>query len=80
MLVSCEAPAHILRARVAERHRAGHDASEADVNVLERQMEWQERPAPDEEADCIHVDTQADRAALLDRCQSLAEALTQDHR
>ena len=45
-LVSCEAPADILRARVAARHRAGRDASEADVDVLERQIGWQERPAP----------------------------------
>ena len=78
-LVSCEAPADILRARVAARHRAGRDASEADVDVLERQLGWQERPAPDEDADCIHVDTQ-ERAAVEERCRSLAESLTKDHR
>ncbi len=79
-LVSCEAPADILRARVAARQRAGRDPSEADVDILERQMGWQERPALDEDADCVHVDTQCDWAAVEERCRSLAEALTQDHR
>jgi len=79
-LVSCEAPADVLRARVAARHRAGDDPSEADVEVLERQIGWQERLAPDEEADCIHVDTAAEWTAVEKRCRSLAEALTKDDR
>ena len=79
-LVSCEAPADVLRARVAARHRAGRDPSEADVDILERQMGWQERPALDEDADCIRIDTQAEWAAVEERCRSLAEALTKDHR
>jgi len=79
-LVSCEAPADVLRTRVAARHRTGRDASEADVDVLERQMEWQERPALDEEADCIHVDTQAEWASLEERLGALAEALTSARR
>ena len=79
-LVSCEAPADILRARVAARQRAGRDASEADVDVLERQIGWQERLAPDEEADCFHVDTQAEWAAVEERGRSLAEALTNARR
>jgi hypothetical protein len=79
-LVSCEAPADVLRDRVAARHFAGRDASEADVGVLERQIGWQERPGPDEEADCTHVDTQAEWAAVEQRCGSLAGALTKDQR
>ena len=79
-LVSCEAPVDVLRARVAARHRAGRDPSEADVDVLERQIGWQERLAPDEEADCFHVDTQADWAAVEERGQKLAEALTSARR
>lgn len=79
-LVSCEAPADVLRARVAARHRAGSDPSEADVDVLERQMAWQEPVAPDEETDCGHLDTQADWTAVKERCGSLAEALTNGHR
>jgi aminoglycoside phosphotransferase family enzyme/predicted kinase len=78
-LVSCEAPADVLRARVAARHRAGRDPSEADVEVLERQIGWQERPTPDEESDCIHVDTAAEWASIEERFRSLAESLTKDH-
>jgi hypothetical protein len=78
MLVSCDAPADVLRARVAARHRAGRDPSEADVDVLERQIGWQERPEPAEEAECVHVDTMADWAAVEERCRSLAESLTKD--
>jgi predicted kinase len=77
-LVSCEAPAGVLRARVEARQRAGRDPSEADLEVLERQIGWQERPAPDEEPDCIHVDTAAGWAAVEERCRSIAEALTKD--
>ncbi|HET9025030.1 MAG TPA: AAA family ATPase, partial [Burkholderiaceae bacterium] len=56
-LVACEASADILRARVALRHRSGSDASEADLDVLARQMEWEEHPSVDEGADCIRIDT-----------------------
>jgi aminoglycoside phosphotransferase family enzyme/predicted kinase len=79
-LVSCEAPEEILRARVVARNRTGRDASEADVDVLERQMEWQERPGPDEEADSIRVDTRAQWATLEERLGTLAKALTGDRR
>jgi predicted kinase len=79
-LVSCEAPAEVLRARVEARHRAGGDASEADVHVLERQIGWRERPAADEGADCVQVDTQAEWAALEERIGALAEALTRGRR
>lgn len=79
-IVACEAPADILRARVVARHRAGGDASEADVDVLERQFEWQERPADDEEADLARLDTQVEWPALEARLGALAEALTSGRR
>jgi uncharacterized protein len=79
-LVSCEAPADVLRARVAARLQAGGDASEADVDVLERQMGWHERPSAGEDAACIRLDTQGDRADVDERCASLAAALTRDLR
>jgi predicted kinase len=79
-LVACEAPADILRTRVAVRHDAGSDASEADVDVLERQMQWQERPSLDERSDCIHIDTQSGWAAVEERCRSLAAALKREDR
>jgi hypothetical protein len=74
-LVACEAPPDVLRARVAARHSAGSDASEADLDVLERQIGWQEPLSPDERGDCVHIDTRRDWAAVEERCQSLAAAL-----
>ena len=59
-LVACEAPPDILRARVAARHSAGSDASEADLEVLERQMQWLEPLSLEERADCILIDTRTD--------------------
>jgi uncharacterized protein len=41
-VVVCEAPLAMLRKRVADRHTAGTDASEADLAVLEWQMKHQE--------------------------------------
>jgi hypothetical protein len=60
---------------VAARHSAGSDASEADLDVLERQIGWQEPLSPDERGDCVHIDTRRDWAAVEERCQSLAAAL-----
>ena len=37
-----------------------------------------ERPAADEEADCVHVDTQAEWAVLEERLGIVVEALTSD--
>jgi hypothetical protein len=79
-LVACDAPADILRARVAARHSAGGDPSEADLDVLERQMGWQEPLSPDERGDCTHIDTAAEWAAVEEQCRSLAAALTRDSR
>jgi aminoglycoside phosphotransferase family enzyme/predicted kinase len=80
MLISCEAPADTLRARVAARHSAGGDASEADVAVLERQMQWQERLSPDERAASVSIDTRAGWPDVAEECRSIAAALTKDDR
>ncbi|MGZ8255806.1 MAG: bifunctional aminoglycoside phosphotransferase/ATP-binding protein [Burkholderiaceae bacterium] len=74
-IVACEAPPDILRARVAARFTTGSDPSEADLNVLERQMGWQEPLSSYERGDCVHLDTRADWAAVERRCRSLASAL-----
>ncbi len=52
-LVDCEAPAAVLRERVAERARTGHDASEATVAVVDRQLREREPPAADELARAV---------------------------
>lgn len=56
-LILCEAPESVLRARIAERARAGRDASEADMDVLAWQSAHAEPPAPNEGIDVIRVDT-----------------------
>jgi hypothetical protein len=47
-IVHCTAPAQVLRRRVAERHAAGEDASEADLRVLEWQQAHFEAPTAGE--------------------------------
>ncbi|HYK25701.1 MAG TPA: AAA family ATPase [Steroidobacteraceae bacterium] len=64
-LIQCEAPESALRARIAERSRAGRDASEADLQVLEWQMAHAEELAAEEEIESIRVDTA--RPDSLDR-------------
>jgi aminoglycoside phosphotransferase family enzyme/predicted kinase len=48
ILLECGADPAILRERVAARRERGDDAAEADVAVLERQLQFVEPPAPDE--------------------------------
>jgi aminoglycoside phosphotransferase family enzyme/predicted kinase len=74
-LVACEAAADVLRARVESRYRAGTDPSEADVAVLERQMQWREPTAPDELAEGVEIDTNADWSAVESQCRALARRL-----
>lgn len=41
-ILACEAPVDVLRARISERQARGTDASEATVQVLEKQLGWLE--------------------------------------
>jgi predicted kinase len=54
-LVAAEAT---LRKRIRERGRQGRDASDADIAVLERQLQTQEPLAPDEVADVVRYDAE----------------------
>jgi aminoglycoside phosphotransferase family enzyme/predicted kinase len=74
-LVVCSAPAEVLRARVAARAAAGTDPSEADADVLERQLEWYEAPGADEAAWAHHFDSAQGRAQLEADCDRLGSAL-----
>ena len=56
-VIHCQAPEATLRTRVASRRRAGHDASEADVRVLEWQIGQFEAIAPDEKLQVIGADS-----------------------
>ncbi|MDG4552625.1 MAG: AAA family ATPase [Candidatus Contendobacter sp.] len=48
ILLDCVADPATLRARVAARRARGDDAAEADVEVLERQLQYDEPPGADE--------------------------------
>jgi predicted kinase len=56
-VLQCRAPLDVLRARVGARRAAGHDASEADVALLERQQGYWEPLTDAERAAALDVDT-----------------------
>jgi aminoglycoside phosphotransferase family enzyme/predicted kinase len=58
-ILHCHAAESVLRARVAARHAAGNDASEADVAVLQRQLDHHEPLGDDERAIALTVATDA---------------------
>lgn len=74
-LVVCEAPAEVLRARVRLRAAAATDPSEANEEVLERQFEWREPLAADEQTDAIVIDTALDEAGLRRECERVARTM-----
>jgi len=57
VLLACAAPEAVLRSRVASRERAGRDASEAGLAVLEQQIARLEPLEIDEVEDAIILDT-----------------------
>ncbi|MBX5460093.1 MAG: AAA family ATPase [Steroidobacteraceae bacterium] len=56
-VVHCDAPAAVLKERIAARTRSGRDASEADLAVLEWQLGQHEPIGSGESLDVITVDT-----------------------
>ena len=68
-ILHCHAPEPVLRARVAARSAGGHDASEADVAVLQRQTASHEPLDAGERANALDVATDGtvDVAALAVR-------------
>ena len=73
-ILHCRASETQLRQRVAARNVVGHDASEANVNVLERQLASHEPLDGDERAVALEVvtDGPVDVAALCARWLSQA--------
>jgi aminoglycoside phosphotransferase family enzyme/predicted kinase len=63
-VIHCEAPPALLRSRISARRAAGADASEADLAVLEWQLERAEPAGPEERSTLIEADTS--RADVLD--------------
>jgi aminoglycoside phosphotransferase family enzyme/predicted kinase len=73
-LVHCHAPPETLRQRVAARSAARNDASEAGLDVLQRQPSWWEDFGDSERAHLIEVDTTqtSPLATVLERLCSQA--------
>lgn len=57
-ILACTAPAPCLRARIAQRHTLGHDASEATLAVLERQIRSRQPLSAEERACAVTVPVQ----------------------
>jgi len=58
MILYCHASNSTLRQRIMSRGQQGKDASEADMNVLEYQLETFEALSEEEQRYCIEVDTE----------------------
>jgi predicted kinase len=58
-IVSCEADPQTLRSRIAQRNAARDDPSDADENVMLRQLQTMDPFAPEEAAYLLRVDTRA---------------------
>jgi aminoglycoside phosphotransferase family enzyme/predicted kinase len=76
-LVHCEAPMHVLRERVAGRQATRRDASEATVEVLERQPSYWEALTAAERATAEVVDT-SEPARIDEALDRLARATRRD--
>jgi len=57
-ILDCQAPAEILRNRIIKRRETEQDASEADIAVLERQLDAVENLTAGEEEYAVSLDTQ----------------------
>ncbi|MEE9253837.1 MAG: ATP-binding protein, partial [Pseudomonadales bacterium] len=75
IIVNCHAPKDVLETRVADRTIKGRDVSEADLRILQRQLETMEPVEPQECEVIIDVDTSTDIeldqlvARILEACQ-----------
>jgi hypothetical protein len=63
-LALCEAPPAVLRERLLHRQAGGRDASDATVEVLERQQQFTEWPAADEAGNLLRIATDRPWPAL----------------
>ncbi len=59
-LVVCEAAEDVLRERISRRQKVGTDPSDADLAVLDHQLQIRDAPGTEEQDDSLVVDTAAD--------------------
>lgn len=76
ILLDCVADSDTLRARVAARRARGDDAAEADVEVLERQLRFDEPPAGDENP--LKTDGDGDLERLRAAITAAQQAVSRD--
>jgi len=76
VMIACTADEATLAARVAQRAREARDPSEADIEVVRRQLAEYEPPASAEDCHCILVDTTLalDVEALVRAIAAVADA------
>jgi hypothetical protein len=55
-ILDFQVPVATLRERIVQRARAGSDASEADLAVLQHQLDTEDILAADEQADIVSID------------------------
>ena len=70
-ILLCEAPADKLAKRIEKRKRQGNDPSEADVAVMQRQLEVFERPVGKESEAVIAVDSRGTLKKAIKRVRRL---------
>lgn len=58
IILSYQAPEAVMRARIIQRAQEGHDASEADIRVLEHQLATFESITPEESAHTVDIDSE----------------------
>ncbi|CAL1239161.1 AAA family ATPase [Candidatus Methylocalor cossyra] len=77
LILDCQAPRELLRARVRSRAAAGTDPSEADLAVLEQQLAQREVPTEDERPFVVTVDTSQPQAmeGLPERVRKFLESI-----
>lgn len=75
LILSCEAPADVLRERVARREKAASDASEAGVAVLDNQLATREPLGEDELARTVRIETEGGDAATGAAIAQITERL-----
>lgn len=76
LIVACQAPADVLRTRVAARTVAAQDASEAGLEVLERQLATVEALAADEGVDAITVATHQPAGSTMTTLAEIARRIS----
>lgn len=65
LIVHCQATTDTLQQRIVQREKAGGDASEASLTVLQQQLQTREKLTAAELQDCLSIDTE--NPAAIDR-------------